>query len=438
VAQILTTDLETEGGAYITTETGQRLALDSFLVAIPMVVNCVVRGTGSHGYTSLISVKTTVQAVAQQASSAGNLIVFSRNTALDITFNCQGRDRLGDPAKGVIYSTALVSGHPDPRVPSITPIYSKTVVSGVRIITITTGDVITAIASVSGSFFSIPTSECWVWTSKIGTMDFTEDLSGEVTMRPMSWSGYVYSIKKLGAGAVVYGNNGIAFMQPSGVVWGLKNIWPLGIMGKNAVVDTDSETIETRNKYHVAIDARGMLLKVTGDGVVTATDYSNYFASLVNPTMVFDPFNNIIHICDGTTGYVLTDSGLGKGPANITGIGYKDRGFFRTSNSAIAFDPLNVCTDIMDFGTRKEKEIDEVHVSMTASVPVYVALDYRWSAAQQWFTTPWVRTDIQGRAFPCASGVEFRVRVKLMAQQATQIDSISLIGKTAEEAAVAA
>jgi len=283
----------------------------------------------------------------------------------------------------------------------------------------------TIIVGGKGDVWLVPSQKEWVWTSRIGLMDFTDSDTGEVTKRPMSFSGWIYAIKKLGNSAIIYGENGIAMMMPVGVNWGLRDIHPIGLMGKNAVIDTKDK--------HLFIDKKRALGIIQEGQVPQLIDYSRWFNALnTKVVMSYDPSLDIVFICDGALGFVYSDSGLGKGPVNVAGIGFKDITLYATAPDELVFDPFNVCFDIIDFGVRTEKTITEVDFGINLSNALYCAIDYRWNKAQDWFTSPWVKADYQGRTFHFVSGVEFRIRTKLLTYEEMELDYGNVIGKYAD------
>ena len=272
----------------------------------------------------------------------------------------------------------------------------------------------------------VPSQKEWVWTSRIGYMNFDDSDTGEVTKRPMSYTGWIYAIKKLGNQAIIFGENGISVMVPSGTTWGLQNIHPVGIKGKNCAVVANNKVLFIDNQNQLGVITEGQGLQFI--------DYSPYFENMnSNTVMSYDPALDATYICDGTYGYIYTDSGLGQGPSNISGIGYRDDTLFATAPSSPVFAPLNICTDIIDFGVRTEKEIHEIDFGMAVVVPLYACIDYRWNKAQTFFTSPWVKADYQGRTFHYnISGVEFKIRAKLLTYEYVELDYVNVLGKVAE------
>lgn len=347
----------------------------------------------------------------------------ARDPLLDTWYDAQGRDSTGvriKPAmnggyvKGFIYNLMYDAGDTMgggyvTGTPLADPVIDGTTLGG---------------GIVEGDVWGVPSQANWVWTSRIGHMDFDYDDSGETTRQPMPFSGYIYKIIKLGASAIVYGKNGVALMTPHGVAWGVKQIWPVGVWGKQCIADCGT--------HHYFIDSNARLCKVTEGGGITSIDYSNYFSSLSRlATMIYNPYEDIVYITDGTYGYALSQGGLGRCPANITGYGYKNNVVYATTTSgAITFDPVSIVTDTIDFETRQAKIIKEIEIGINATYDVYVAVDYRWNKADSFYTTPFVACNRYGQAFIFVSGIEFRIRVKQTTYEAIQIDYIKVTGET--------
>jgi hypothetical protein len=259
----------------------------------------------------------------------------------------------------------------------------------------------------------------WVWTSHIGSFDFTHTDDGEVVKFPVPWGGYIYSIKKLGtSGVVVYGENGDTFCAPHGVFWSSrKELLRIGIKGRSAVCTSEND------RQHFFIDKTGLFWILTEAVEPKMIDYSVYFNQMSSSlAMSYDISTNVIYICDGTYGYVWSESGLGQGPVNITGVGYKSGVFYAAGNSPIVTDPFSIVTDIQDFGVRTEKTIYEIELGTTVVGDIYGCVDYRWNKAQAFTTSPWVKADRYGRIFLMITGVEFRIRIKLTVWEDIQLD----------------
>jgi hypothetical protein len=265
----------------------------------------------------------------------------------------------------------------------------------------------------------------WVKWSNIGSLDFTlgrDNVAGE---RPMEWKGWIYTVKKLVGKIVVYGENGVAYLSPSGVLWGLGSASRIGIKGKGAVCGSDF--------IHLYVDRLGRLCKVTPESGIEVLGYDEFLGTLLSTiTMSYDELNQRVYICDGLDGYVysIKDNSLGEGPANVTGIGYQDGVLAIVAKGAVSIDPFEICSDIYDMGNRKNKTIQSIEVGTDASNALYVAIDYRLNKASAFATSPWVRVNPNGvTPLPCF-GVEFRFRLKMLSYEQFELDYLRINGIT--------
>lgn len=355
----------------------------------------------------------------------------SRDPDLDEIFNCLGYDRNGNRDQGVIQFTLNISGQSLNTYFSSSPIdfylqlWARTMEGTVIPATSTSIDFT---LQIDGEAFKIPLKASWVQWSDIGHVDFTITDSNVAGERPLPWNGYVYQIRKLGSGVVVYSQSGVAVMNPSENVWGLKTLMSIGLKSKNSVTGTDDT--------HYFIDKQGALWKLTQGGL-ELKDFRNHLSVLTSKTvMSYDERRRAVYITDNVYGFVFTESGgLGQCPENITGMGYKAGSFYVTAPGPINTLPLNICTDIIDFGSRDEKTIEGIDIGTDVTEDIYVAIDYRWNKSQGFFSTPWVKADRHGRAFLMASGIEFRIRIRAEKYVYLRLDYVQVKGKTSGQIA---
>ena len=360
-----------------------------------------------------------------------------RDPLLDTWWYCTGWTSGGELDPGVITITLGVSGDNFNRTVVADPIDIAIGVSGTDIAGLVLSGIIDIAIGVSGEAYLVPAQTEWVWTSRIGHLSFDKDDGGEVTKRPMPWSGWIYAIKKLGNGVIVYGQNGVSSLIPVGLTWKLETLHQIGLKGKNSVVAVPPIT----PTKHVFIDKAGNLVtighnggvRIAPDSPIQVVDYSLWLSALSNLTVLsYDQDKGLIYISDGTRGFVLSETGLGQGPSTITGGGYKTGTFYATASVAPTFDPMALCTDTLDFGTRTKKTITGLSLGVNATNDLYGAIDYRWSKAQAFITSPWVKADREGEVHLTVSGTEFRIRVKQLTYEAIEFDYITVHGKVAD------
>jgi hypothetical protein len=291
-------------------------------------------------------------------------IPFVRDPELDITFYCDDEDELGVP-KGIIRLTTVPLG--DYLNLTIWPeaIEVTTTQEGSFIESVFISSGLLEVEIIFSSEIDVLTElfkKNWVKWSNIGYLDFTiwkDNVAGE---RPLDWKGWVYEIKKLKRNVIVYGENGISLLVPADNTYGLNTIYRLGLKGKQAVAGDES--------IHFFIDKEGTLWSISES--LEKLGYSEYLDSLSNPVLSWDLNNRLLYICDGTLGFIYSpdSKSLGKGPNNITGIGYQGGASYIAAPIAISTPTLELWTDIYDIGVRKGKSIEslEFGVDLTTAL----------------------------------------------------------------------
>lgn len=360
-----------------------------------------------------------------------------RNPDLDITFDCYGYDRLGNKDQGVISLSMSMEGTwsnitilSDPIVLDLSlsgnDAFSALVNADPIVLNLSLHVADFTFDGVAFLPFSRGKKANWVKWSNIGSIDFTiyedgksKNVAGE---RPLDWKGFVHSVKKLGDKVIAYGENGVSYLNPVGNVYGLRTIYPVGLLGKHAVTGDDSR--------HYFIDKKGQMWKVALDSF-TKLDYSEYLSALnSNVVMSYDSSNNLIYICDGSLGFVFNsdNTSLGSGPSKITGVGYQSGTLYVGASSAVITEPFSICTDIYDFRTRRYKTIHSIEVGTDLSADLYAAIDYRREIQEEFSTTTWCQLSEKGKAYPTAFGKEFRIRLKTLVYDYFEVDYITVNG----------
>jgi len=352
-----------------------------------------------------------------------------RNPDLDITFDCYGLDRQGNEDQGVLAVTTSIDGTWLNKTIFADPIVVNVSLSGnsANSVVISASPIVVTLTFQATAFdgfvpFASDVKKNWVKWSNIGSLDFTigkDNVAGE---KPLDWKGYVYSIKKLGNKVVVYGENGVSFLVPSERYFGLDTFYRVGLKGKNAVVGDE--------KRHFFIDRAGQLWKL-GIESLDRFDFSEYLSPMNdNLVMSYDAPNNLVYICDGSSGYVYNPAAgsLGECPANISGMGSQDGTLYVSAPATITTEPFAICTDIYDFGTRANKTIFSLEFGTDLSTGLYAAIDYRRDIAGDFDTTPWYAVSPNGSVHITAFGREFRFRLKTLAYEYFELDYIRING----------
>ena len=337
-----------------------------------------------------------------------------RNPALDITLVCEPLI-LTASVTGTWLNVSIVASPISITIDQLGVFNSGIIATGLIELTVS------ILPSATYINFTEVVKANWIKWSDIGSLDFTigkDNVAGE---RPLDWKGFVYCIKKLGARVVVYGENGISFLIPSGPVFGLETVYKIGLKGKHAVSGDNSK--------HFFVDNAGKLWKLTDS--LSKLGYEEYLNKLSKSIVLsYDEERNLLYICDGVLGYIYNvESGsFGEGPENITGIGYQSGTAYVAASSIITTAPFEICTDIFDLGSRAGKTIFSVELGTDLTTGIYVSVDWRRDKAGEFTQTPWYAVSAQGRAIVIAYGREFRFRIKTTSYEYFELDYIKVNG----------
>lgn len=246
----------------------------------------------------------------------------------------------------------------------------------------------------------------WVGWSKIGDVSFVLDLVNDAGFRPMSWTGYVYQVKKLDKNAIIYGSGGVTVAFPVKdpmPTFGFKELSNVGVKNKTAVGGDEF--------VHFWIDRLGCLFKLTTEGV-TRLGFEEFLRDLVNPVLTWDASLQRLHISDADVGYMYNDSALTGGYASLTGLYRVDTTQTGISPDEIVTLPVSICTDIIDFERRGLKSIEDFQTDAISEIPLFGAIDYRYDKKEDFRTTKWSPMNKEGVVHLRTAGVEFRIRLK--------------------------
>ena len=346
-----------------------------------------------------------------------------RNPDLDLTFDCYGADRLGNWNKGVGVVTLEAGGYWLNRTMLADPGEIVLSAEGIGICGILVNCESSDIVMTAHSYGMIIelVKNNWVKWSKIGSLDFTIDESNVANERPLKWYGSVYKILKLANTLVVYGEGGVTILAPQGIVYGMEELYNVGLLGKSSAAGT--------NKAHFFIDRSGKLFKVTSEGM-KEIGYSEYLSQLTDPVMFIDQSTNLLHICDGTYGFIYNtkDESFGSGVVNLTGLDSRGSTRYATIPSTIAIPKFEICTGTYDMGTRKAKNIHSVEVGTDLSEHLKLLVEYRTNNREEFRKSPWFLVNPDGIAYSPCYGIEFRFRIRSFIVEQFQIDRLKING----------
>ena len=257
--------------------------------------------------------------------------------------------------------------------------------------------------------------------SKIGELNFTVDQSNLANQRPMDWKGCIYNIMKLVDRAVAYGANGVTYLKPSGVHYGMQTIHRIGVKNKNAVAGNDF--------IHFFVDKQNRLYELTLEGL-NKRDYSEFISRMGSPVLSLDEEKKMVYICDGTYGYVysIETESFGEGPIDVTGFGVRDNVPYIVSSGDAETPKFEILTDIFDMGTRKSKTIYSLELGTDLTEYLETRIEYRVDNDKDFQRGPWKPVNRDGFSFNRCFGVEFRFRVRAALYEYLELDYLKING----------
>ena len=264
--------------------------------------------------------------------------------------------------------------------------------------------------------------------SEIGKFDFR---TGEVEVTPggpkrfnrtsgyrhMPWGeqgkGLVYQVRKLGDGVMVYGDGGVALLEPKSEPASTFSIAHSGGEGilQGAAMDGD-------DNLHFWIGAKNELWMCGTDYKPQKLGYKEFLEDLSGIVKLsYCSGRKRLFISDGSSGYVLTEHGLYSTDQLCSSVdSYRGTlcGFFIDGE-----DPeIRLTTDTLDFGARGFKTLERLGFGgryyNTDGDDLSARVQWKNDYQDQNFSNDpgWKILNNRGLAYPVVSGHEFRVKLK--------------------------
>jgi hypothetical protein len=151
---------------------------------------------------------------------------------------------------------------------------------------------------------------------------------------------------------------------------------------------------------------------------------------MTNVVLSWDSENNVLYICDGTYGYIYSpaDESLGTCSPLITGVNSQSGIFYAAASGTIVTPVFEICTDIFDFGTHRNKTIFELGFGTNVTGTLQAAIDYRNNFKSAFTQTSWKDVSARGAVFITALGREFRIKAKMTSYEYIEMDYITVNG----------
>lgn len=266
--------------------------------------------------------------------------------------------------------------------------------------------------------------------SEVGKFDFR---TGEVEVTPggpkrfnrtsgyrhMPWGewgkGIVYRVRKLGDGVMVYGDGGIALLEPRSTpvsTYSKRNLSRQGII-QGAAMDGD-------DNVHFWIGAENELWMCGSGYQLKKLGYKEFLEDLSGIIKLsYCPDRRRLFISDGSTGYVLTEDGLYSVDQYCTSVGtYRGVlcGFYKDGSDK----EIRITTDTLDFGLRGLKTVEALEIGANyynadgdeLEARVLWRSDYQSDRDSFNNDEGYKRLSPRGTVFPIVTGSEFRIKLR--------------------------
>jgi len=266
-----------------------------------------------------------------------------------------------------------------------------------------------------------PDNNAVAW-SGVGSVDFIISHDNVAGKMPLPWKGFTYAIRMLDNSPIVYGANGISQLIAKDKFFGERRLFNVGLKNKGALF--------TNNEEHYFILNNGEFWKLSNKGK-ELIGYKRYFSSMETVIISADVKESLLHICDGTTGYVysIKDNALVGGYVGVTSFSYQDGNSYLISDEDVVKDAFSITTGIYDFGTRKEKTIFSIEVGSSYSKNLQGTIYYNTPLSSTFASTPTITFKPNYEAnLPCY-GIDFKVKVDaLETTESFTVDYIKING----------
>lgn len=271
--------------------------------------------------------------------------------------------------------------------------------------------------------------------SDIGHSDFTLDESQNIAgYMHMPWEGEVLRVFRLGNFVMVYGDNGVAALQP--------HVEPeptFGLVELDSIIGLAGREAWCGNyQKHYFVDRAGALWEIDAKLQVKKHDYREYLAGLTGTNLVlsYNEADDEVYISNGTSAFIKTPQGLTATYQLVKSMRYKDGTLFATLDEA-ADDSVILETDTFDMGVRGIKTLTTIEAGVTQELgdteDVEIAVKWRSSKTSAFTQTGWQVVNPQGALTFFVSATEFRVMLRCATANDLDIDYLNVRYKVSDK-----
>jgi len=204
--------------------------------------------------------------------------------------------------------------------------------------------------------------------------------------------------------------------------FGMEQINKLGISSRGAVGGDEN--------HHLVVAADGALYMVGGGAKIERLGYRDILAPMIGQeiVVVHNPQLDEFFISgsdsdDEPLAFLLTKSGLGEAPQQVTSAYYADGDFLDDTTGEDT--EVIIVSDDLDFNIRDIKMLTTVEIGMESTEVTHVAVDWRMKKSSVYTRSGWKKVNDEGFARVQVSGVEFRVCLKIANYTGAEIDYVN-------------
>jgi hypothetical protein len=283
----------------------------------------------------------------------------------------------------------------------------------------------------------------FIWWSSVGLEDaywwffpwtMTKDKYIDILNRQesgfmrMPWQGSVIAMMPLGNGIVVYGEEGISYVEQlysedTGTAMKHTLLSATGIASRGAVGGDEL--------FHLYIDREGTFWSLDSRLQPERLGYKEFGSDLIQRpvTISYDQVDREFYISNNLKAYIRTDSGFARIPQLITSCVFVDdfkAGFYEELNDTHETS-FRAWTDVFDFGTRSVKTIYELQIDTESPKDFKASVYYRNNSAEQFRQSIPVDCETDSRIPITATGVEFIIRIEAESGKHKRLDRVQVV-----------
>lgn len=226
---------------------------------------------------------------------------------------------------------------------------------------------------------------------------------------PMPWQGTIECVKSLGNNVAIYGSGGIDVLVQVAEpfpTFGLRHISDMQIADRGAVGGDEGR--------HIFLDNSGTLWSLSADLRLQQLGYKEFMSTMTDGDIIIthNPQDDEYSVSSDTKCYILTSAGLGGCNQLITSQSYNEGELIGVYDDSVVDIEGRLRTDEFDMGLRSVKQITAVEVGFRGDTTLSVGVYSKFNKGGSYIFSGYIPANLEGVAYPLASGVDFELAIK--------------------------